>query len=146
MVKAIYNTSLVTQVLDLLAKIVKDIDASIPVKFEELTANTTELPRLMMTLQDTTEETSPYLSGEQLCPLPFMLTLRLSASDEQERLDAQKLLSEVAQTFIATCLSLDGFVVYTRPKAGVPICLGRTNTFEDWQVTFDLKYIQLRGD
>ncbi len=144
MVKAIYYTPLVTQVLDLLAKIVKDIDDSIPVKFEELTAETGDLPRMMMSLIDSGEEESHYISGEAICPVAFALTLRIGAEDEQDRLDAAYTLNTVVSAFLKDCTALDGFVAYKRPMAGVAHCLGRTDAFEDWQVTFSLKYKETR--
>ena len=72
--------------------------------------------------------------------MPFNLTLRIAANDQQERLDAAEVLSKVASGFLDACVVLDGYVAYKRPTAGVPYCLGRAEAFEDWQVSFDLKY------
>ena len=43
-------------------------------------------------------------------------------------------------------LSMGGFAVFRTPggrQRTVPTCLGRTERFEDWQVTFELKYKQI---
>ncbi len=138
------NGSLVTQILDKLGEVVKGIDPSIPVRFEELTAEAGELPRMMMSLVDSGEEESRYISGEAICPIAFALTLRVSAEDEQDRLDAAYTLNAAAAAFIKDCSAFDGFVAYKRPLAGVAHCLGRTDAFEDWQITFSLKYKETR--
>lgn len=141
----IINASLVTQILDLVGEIVHTFDASIPVRFEELTAETGQLPRIMMTLVDGAEEESRYISGETIYPIMFALTLRVAPDDEQDRLNAAGLLDHIRDQFLEKCLVLDDFAVYRLPKAGMPVCLGRTDTFEDWQVTFDVKYNEMKG-
>ena len=141
----IINASLVTQILDLVGEIVHTFDASIPVRFEELTAETGQLSRIMMTLVDGAEEESRYISGETICPIMFALTLRVAPDDEQDRLNAAGLLDHIRDQFLEKCLVLDDFAVYRLPKAGMPVCLGRTDTFEDWQVTFDVKYNEMKG-
>lgn len=135
-----HDQHLATQVLDLMEEVVAGVDADIPVRFEELSAEPGKLPRMMLQLKDGGGEESRYISGEVLCPMPFNLTLRIAANDQQECLDAAEVLSKVASGFLDACVVLDGYVAYKRPTAGVPYCLGRAEEFEDWQVSFDLKY------
>lgn len=139
----IYNASLATQVLDLFEEVVTEIEPDLHVFFEELSAEPGTLPRLMVQLLESDGEEVRYISGERLCPLPLALTLRIGSEDEQDRLDAAKLLSLIAERFIQKCAVLDGYVAYTMPRSSVVVCLGRTDIFEDWQVTFELKYKQL---
>lgn len=136
--------SLATQVLDLVASVTDGLGAAAPVRFEELSADPGELPRFMLSLSETGEAEQRYISGERLMPFPFALTLRLAGDDEQSRLDAQETLNEAAEGILARCAVLDGWVAYTRPLASPAVCLGKANGFEDWQITFDLKYKQAR--
>lgn len=139
----IINASLVTQILDLVGEIVHTIDASIPVRFEELTAETGQLPRIMMTLADGTEEIA-YISGEIRCSIVLEITLRVATNDEQDRLNAVGLLDYIKEQFVKKCRVLDGFAAHRRPKAGVPE-IGRTDTFEDLKVTFEVEYDETKG-
>lgn len=141
----LYNATLAAQVLDLVEELANELDGSMPVRFEELTAEPGELPRIMLQLLDSNGEESRYISGEKLCPMPFALTLRLCADDEQTRLDAAATLSRLSSDFLARCVALNGYVAYKRPVCGVPVCLGRTEAFEDWQVEFDLNYKETKG-
>ncbi len=136
----LYDATLATSILDLVSDIVSNIDDTIQVHFEELTAEPGILPRMMITLLEAGTTSNRYISGEQLISIPFALTLRVAAIDEQDRLDAAALLSKVSREFINNCVSFDNYVAYTRPLSSVPTCLGRTNIFEDWQLTFDLNY------
>lgn len=139
----IINASLVTQILDLVGEIVHTFDASIPVRFEELTAETGQLPRIMMTLADGTEETA-YISGEIRCSIVLEITLRVATDDEQDRLNAVGLLDYIKEQFVKKCRVLDGFAAHRRPKAGVPE-IGRTDIFEDLKVTFEVEYDETKG-
>lgn len=139
----IINASLVTQILDLVGEIVHTVDASIPVRFEELTAETGQLPRIMMTLADGTEEIA-YISGEIRCSIVLEITLRVATNDEQDRLNAVGLLDYIKEQFVKKCRILDGFASHRRPKAGVPE-IGRTDTFEDLKVTFEVEYDETKG-
>lgn len=137
--------SLATQVLDLMAEVTEDTGAAAPVRFEELTADPGELPRFMLTLRESNDEQRRYVSGERVIPFPFALTLRMAGDDEQSRLDAAETLCSVADAFLARCVLMDGFVACEVPQAGVPVCLGKSDAgFEDWQVTFTLRYMQTR--
>lgn len=140
----IYDGDLATQVLDLVESVAVAVDPSVSVRFEGLSAEPGELPRLMVQLIESSGDDARYISGERLVPFPFALILRVAADDEQSRLDAAAFLAETAKGFIAQCVALDGYVCYTRPRAGAPFCLGRSDAFEDWQVTFDLSYKQSR--
>lgn len=74
-----HDQHLATQVLDLMEEVVAGVDADIPVRFEELSAEPGKLPRMMLQLKDGGGEESRYISGEVLCPMPFNLTLRIPA-------------------------------------------------------------------
>lgn len=139
----IINASLVMQILDLVGEIVHTVDASIPVRFEELTAETGQLPRIMMSLVDGTEETA-YISGEIRCSIVLEITLRVAPDDEQDRLNAVGLLDYIKEQFVKKCRVLDGFAAHRRPKAGVPE-IGSTDTFEDLKVTFEVEYDETKG-
>lgn len=135
---------LAEQVLDLVEQTADEVGAAMPVRFEELTADVGELPRMMLQLRESDAKEQRYLSGERICPMPFALTLRLAADAQQDRLDACDLLSRLADSFLESCMVLDGYVAYAMPTASVPVCLGRAQAFEDWQVTFELKYKQTK--
>lgn len=137
------NPELATQVLDLLEDVVKASDTPMEIHFEELTAEPGPLPRLMLsTRNSSTNVSTGYISGESACPFPCLLTLRIAAVDEQDRLDADKYLRDITGKFLSRATVLKSFVAYRKPTASIPYCLGRTSAFEDWQVTFDLNYIQ----
>ncbi len=137
--------SLATQVLDLMADVTEGMGAAAPVRFEELSADPGELPRFMLTLRESDEQRQQYVSGEQVIPFPFALTLRMAGDDEQSRLDAAETLGNAADAFLGRCILMDGYVACAMPQAGVPVCLGKSDAgFEDWQVTFTLKYTQTR--
>lgn len=135
---------LAEQVLDLVEQVLADEGESMPVRFEELTADPGELPRMMLQLQESDGKEQRYLSGERICPMPFALTLRIAADAQQDRLDTCGLLNAIADSFVERCMVLDGYVAYAMPTASVPVCLGKAQAFEDWQVTFDLKYKQTK--
>lgn len=137
------NPELATQVLDLFEEVVKASDNPMEVHFEELTAEPRPLPRIMLHTRNSSTDTSTgYISGEYACPFPCLLTLRVAAQDEQDRLDADKYLRSITSAFLAKAAVLKDFIAYRKPSASMPYCLGRTSAFEDWQVTFDLNYIQ----
>lgn len=137
------NPELATQVLDLFEEVVKASDNPMEVHFEELTAEPGPLPRIMLHTRNSSTDTSTgYISGEYACPFPCLLTLRVAAQDEQDRLDADKYLRSITSAFLAKAAVLKDFIAYRKPSASMPYCLGRTSAFEDWQVTFDLNYIQ----
>jgi len=137
------NPELATQVLDLFEEVVKASDNPMEIHFEELTADPGPLPRLMLhTRNSSTDNSTGYISGEYACPFPCLLTLRVAAQDEQDRLDADKYLRSITAAFLAKAAVLKDFIAYRKPSASMPYCLGRTSAFEDWQVTFELNYIQ----
>lgn len=137
------NYDLATQILDLFEEVIKESSQDIAIHFEELTAEPGPLPRLMLSpQQNSTSQGDPgYLSGEAAYPFPCTLTLRVSAEDEQDRLDADAYLRELTTSFINRASVLKSYVAYRKPAASIPSCLGRTSAFEDWRVTFDLNYI-----
>lgn len=96
-----HDQHLATQVLDLMEEVVAGVDADIPVRFEELSAEPGKLPRMMLQLKDGGGEESRYISGEVLCPMPFNLTLRIAANDQQERLDAAEVKATEAKLYPA---------------------------------------------
>lgn len=134
------NNDIATQLLDLVQEIANEIKP-MPVKFQELTATAGNLPRLMIapTRSDTTD-VQQYISGEQIYPFPFALRLRQSVRDEQTRLDARAYLAGITKDLLVKCQALDSYVVCRKPTATVPVCLGATNDFEDWEVTLNLIY------
>lgn len=137
------DPKLATQVLDLFEEIISSSSNPMEIHFEELTAEPGPLPRLMLTTRNSsTNNSTGYISGEYACPFPCLLTLRVAAVDEQGRLDADKYLRSITQEFLKQATVLKSFVAYRKPAASIPYCLGRTSAFEDWQVTFDLNYIQ----
>lgn len=137
------NPELAKQILDLFEEVIKANGEQIEIHFEELTAEPGPLPRLMLsTRNSSTDSSTGYISGEYACPFPCLLTLRIAAEDEQDRLDADKYLRSLTSAFLPKATILPDFVAYRKPTASIPYCLGRTSAFEDWQVTFDLNYIQ----
>lgn len=136
------NGDIAEKLMDKLEEIVKDLGHDMPIKFQELTADAGVLPRLMVAplRSDGRYETDRYISGETIYPFPIALRFRQSIRDEQSRLDAHKLLTDLSKAITSECQALDGYVVCRRPTAQVPIQLGATNDFEDWEVTLDLIY------
>ena len=137
------DKTLATLVLDLLQEIMNEkADTGITeIHFEELTAEPGPLPRVMLSLREGAKE-ERYISGETLVSFPFALTLRIQARAEQDRLDAEEYLRGLTQEFLSRCMVLESFIAYKKPSSSMVTCLGRTSSFEDWQVTFDLKYKQ----
>lgn len=137
---AFNNADIATQLLDLIQEIANAIEP-MPVKFQEITASAGDLPRLMITpTRSDTTDVQQYISGEQIYPFPFALRLRQSVRDEQTRLDARAYLAKITEELLVKCQVLDGYVVCRKPTATVPVCLGTTNDFEDWEVTLSLIY------
>lgn len=132
------------QILDLLEEIATDMSPAIKIHFEELTAEAGPLPRLMLSPVSANGETESYISGERVCPFPCAVTLRVKANDEQDRIDTGKYLSTLAKEFLGRSIVLPDYVAYRKPSASMATCLGRTSAFEDWQVTLDLKYKQIK--
>lgn len=134
------NSDIATQLLDLIQEIANSIKP-LPVKFQELTAQAGELPRLMLAPTDSnTVDVQQYISGEQIYPFPCVLRLRQSVRDEQTRLDARVYLEVITKALLTHCQALDGYVACRKPTATMPVCLGETNDFEDWEVTLSLIY------
>lgn len=137
---AFNNTDIATQLLDLVQEIANAIDP-MPVKFQELTASAGDLPRLMLSpVNGESYDIQQYISGEQIYAFPCALRLRQSVRDEQTRLDARAYLASITKELLTKCQVLDGYVVCRKPTATVPVCLGATNDFEDWEVTLSLIY------
>lgn len=140
----IYDSQLVEQVLDRCEGALKAIKPESQLRFEELTAEPGELPRFMFGITDSGEEESRYVSGERIIPLAFTLTLRIDIDDEKSRIDAANLLSLLGRAVETFTVGLDGYVAYRKPRASMPICLGCTEAFEDWQITVSGKYKELK--
>lgn len=140
----IHGDGLATQIVDLIADILEESDVEMQVRFEDLTAEPGELPRLMVSPIKDNNESKSYISGEAIVPFPFALYFRQTAFDEQDRLDAHQFLTQVTEQLLGCLVVLDGYVAYRKPSASVPFRLGATEAFEDWQVTFDLTYKQQR--
>lgn len=137
---AFNNADIATQLLDLVQEIANAIDP-MPVKFQELTASAGDLPRLMLSpINGESYDIQQYISGEQIYTFPCALRLRQSIRDEQTRLDARSYLANITKDLLVKCQVLDGYVVCRKPTATVPVCLGATNDFEDWEVTLSLIY------
>lgn len=138
-----FNGDVAEQVLELLQSIVdEDENTKMPVKFEELTAEPGELPRLMISPRESQGVAQRYISGETIEPFAFALHLRKAVRDEQDRLDAHQYLTSLTAKLLERCIALDGYVAYRKPGASGPVQLGATNAFEDWQVTVQLVYKQ----
>lgn len=139
------NGDIATQILTLVDKIAQESSNPMPVEFGELTADPGRLPRLMIAPLKADETPQRYISGESIVPFPFALYLRQSVMDVQERLDAHAYLTEVTEAFLPECQVLNGYVAYRKPRASMPVELGATDAFEDWQVTVQLMYKQTKS-
>lgn len=135
-----YDPKVAERVLDAVQAAADGLDRPVPCAFEELTAEPGLMPRLMLkpTASDAVERR--YVSGEVLRAFPFSATLRVGADCEQDRLDACAWLSQLGAAFEEVPLEVDGGTVFMQRQRTVPTCLGRTEQFEDWQVTFEVKY------
>ena len=133
-----FDGDIATKILDLTEEVVKELDEpDIPVEFGKL-------PRLMIAPQRTDEVAQRYISGETIHPFNFALYLRKPIMDEQQRLDAHAYLTKLTKAFLKKCQVLDGYVAFRKPTASMPVELGATNAFEDWQVTVQLLYKQTK--
>ena len=68
------------------------------------------------------------------------------ASASAAKARARRASRKICAAFEGADLSMDGYAVFRTPggrQQTVPTCLGRTERFEDWQVTFELKYKQI---
>ena len=130
------------QLLNKFEDVVQGLGMPYPIHFEELTADPGELPRLMLSPIDNGTQDNAYISGEKICPFPCTVTLRVGIWDEQGSIDAATDLTALSKAFLTKSYILDGYTAYRRPEASIARCLGRTDVFEDWQVTFDLYYKQ----
>lgn len=144
--RAVYDPKVAELVLDAAESIAQGMAPPCRAAFEELTAEPGEMPRLMLkpTASDAVERR--YISGEAIRNFPFSATLRVACDSEQDSLDAHAWLSAFCAAFEGADLSMDGYAVFRTPggrQQTVPTCLGRTERFEDWQVTFELKYKQI---
>lgn len=141
-----YDPKLAERVLDAAASIAAGMEPPCGAAFEELSAEPGEMPRLMLKPLSAEASERRYISGEAIRPFPFSATLRVAADCEQDRLDAHAWLQGFAEAVEEADLSMGGFAVFRTPggrQRTVPTCLGRTERFEDWQVTFELKYKQI---
>lgn len=135
-----YDPKVAERVLDAMQRASDAMDPPVPVAFEELTADPGEMPRLMLKPTDSDAVERRYVSGEVLRAFPFSATLRVDADSEQDRLDAFAWLHRLAAEYEAAGVEIPGASVYMNSQRTVPTCLGRTDRFEDWQVTFEVKY------
>lgn len=135
-----YDPKIAQVVTGAMERAAKEVGNHVPVAFEELTAEPGDMPRLMLkpTASDAVERR--YVSGEVLRAFPFSATLRIAAESEQDRLDAASWLQRLAEAFEEGEMAVPGAAVYSKLQRTVPTCLGRTERFEDWQVTFEVKY------
>lgn len=143
---AVYDPKVAELVLDAACSIAEGMEPPCRAAFEELTAEPGEMPRLMLKPMSSDATERRYISGEAIRPFPFSATLRVGADCEQDSLDAHAWLNAFCAAFESADLSMDGYAVFRTPggrQRTVPTCLGRTERFEDWQVTFELKYKQI---
>lgn len=135
-----YDPGLAAAVLEHMASLADALEPAIPVAFEELTAEPGALPRIMLKPAPSDAQERRYVSGEAIRPFPFTVTLRIAADSEQKRLDATDALQQLATAWGRSPLEAEGWSVFRQRQLTVPVCLGRTERFEDWQVTLELKY------
>lgn len=135
-----YDVNVAEAVLDAVCYISKGLDPSVPCAFEELTAEPGKMPRLMLKPLPSEPYERRYISGEAIKQFPFSATLRIEADCEQERLDAHEWLMNLANGFATCHINLSGISIFQRVLTQLPTCLGRTDRFEDWQISLSLKY------
>lgn len=135
-----YDAKVAEAVLDAIEGIASEMDPPAPCAFEELTAEPGRMPRVMLKPLPSDPYERRYVSGETIRQFPFSLTLRIEVDSEQGRLDAHSWLMSLANAFASASINLDGMTVFQRVLIQVPTCLGRTERFEDWQISLSLKY------
>lgn len=141
-----YDPKVAELALDAAEAIAGAMEPPCRVAFEELTAEPGEMPRLMLKPTSSDAVERRYISGEAIRNFPFSATLRVACDSEQNSLDAHAWLQRFADAFEDAALSMDGYSAFRTPggrQQTVPTCLGRTERFEDWQVTFEVKYKQI---
>ncbi len=127
-------------VLERMGEIAGGMDPPVPAVFEDLTAEPGEMPRLM--LQPTSSDAAQrrYVQGAPIEAFPFNAVLRVAAVSEGDRLAAFKWLADLGRAFEDGPLDVPGAAVYMHRTATVPTCLGRTERFEDWQISFTVMF------
>lgn len=140
---AMYDPYIATAVLDRVEILAIGLEPKTPCAFEELTAEPGQMPRLMLKPLASDAEDVRYISGEALRSFPFSMTLRIAGDSQQASLDAVAYLQELAGAWTASPIEVPGYTIFRQRQLTVPTCLGRTERFEDWQVTCELKYKQI---
>lgn len=141
---AVYDPYMAEAVLERLSLLAEALDPPVPVAFEELTAEPGQMPRIMLKPLAADAYERRYVSGESIQAFPFSATLRIAGDCEQDSLDAASALQELAELWTQADIEVPGYAVFRQQQLTVPTCLGRTERFEDWQVTMELKYKQTR--
>lgn len=137
---AMYDPYIAAAVLDRIEILAVGLEPKVPCAFEELTAEPGQMPRLMLKPLASDAEDVRYISGEALKTFPFSMTLRIAGDSQQASLDAAAYLQELAETWATVAIEVPGYTIFRQRQLTVPTCLGRTERFEDWQVTCELKY------
>ncbi len=140
---ATYDPYMASAVCDRIELLAGGMEPAIPVAFEELTAEPGRMPRIMLKPLAADAAERRYVSGEVMRTFPFSATLRVAAECEQDSLDAAAYLQGLASAWGESAMDIPGYAVFRKQQLTVPTCLGRTERFEDWQVTMELKYKQI---
>lgn len=135
-----YNVDVALSVLERMDAIAESMDPPARAVFEDLTAEPGELPRLMLQPTSTEAYTRRYVQGAPLEAFPFNAVLRVAAVSEGDRLAAFKWLADLGRAFEDGPLEVPGATVYLHRASTIPTCLGRTERFEDWQISFSVMY------
>lgn len=139
---ATYDPCVASAVLEHITDLARSLDPPVPVAFEELTAEPGRMPRIMLKPLASDAAERRYVSGEVVRAFPFSATLRVAAECEQDSLDADQALRNLARAWSATPMEMPGHAIFRQLQLTIPTCLGRTERFEDWQVTMEIKYKQ----
>lgn len=137
---AIYDASIASAVLEHVSGMAEKLEPPVSVAFEELTAAPGQLPRIMLQPLRADAAEHRYVSGGAMHAFPFAVTLRVATDCEQDSLDADQTLRELARAWGAEGMTVPGYSVFRQQQLTTPTCLGRAELFEDWQVTLELKY------
>lgn len=110
-------------------------------EYEYLPTAEGELPCISMATLPGKPIEKEYLDGSYIANYRFALNLRQVAIDERARLDARKVLNDLADVFISTPLDFGSqYAIWKRMKEVNPARVAADEKYLDYQVTLLIQY------
>jgi len=129
---------------DIAEKVLEAVEAlvaeNLPVEYEYLPADVKELPCLMVSTIPGNPVEKEYVDGSYIANYRFGLLLRQSAEDSQARLDAIRILRNIADDLCKSPPRLEGVEVWGLNKDNLPSRIATEEPYVDYQVTLTVQY------